>query len=467
MCGIFGIMGGDDASYQTYLGLYALQHRGQESVGIVSDDKNFDFPNRVRQGLVLDVFRRDDKLEDLAGDMAIGHVRYSTKGGSTQKNAQPFIVSTRGTLFALGHNGTLTNSESLREKLEDMGAMFNTTTDTEIIPNLIARSKEETIEGRIIDALRQVEGAYSVVMLAADKNTKQRKLIAARDPHGFRPLCMGELNNRIVFASESHALDLIRANYIREINPGELVSVDHQGNIEENIEIDFSKPTRSCIFEYIYFARPDSYLFGINTEVSTVRKNLGRQLAKDNPANADLVIAVPDSGNHAAIGYAEESGIPFGFGFNRSHYMGRSFISPHEGSRSDDVYMKLSPSRETLKGKSVVVVDDSIMRGTTSRKIIKMIRNAGAKEVHMRISSPPTAYPCFYGIDTPTREELIASNMCVDDICNNVLGTDTLGYLSLNGLKTCEPKKDSFCSACFDGKYPTDVSECYEGGCGN
>jgi len=446
MCGIFGIFGHDEAANLTYLGLHALQHRGQESAGIVSSDGEALHAHR-QMGLVADVFSAE-ALAKLPGRLAIGQVRYSTAGVSQLKNAQPFMVEYAGGGLAIAHNGNLTNAEKLRETLGKRGAIFQSDSDTEAIIHLIAHAHAATLEDRIGQALNQVQGAYSLLILAPNK------LVAIRDSFGFRPLVLGRVKNAYVVASETTALDLIEAEYIREIEPGEMLSIDEAGLHATHP----FPPTRlgRCVFEHVYFAKPDSTLFG--ESVYEIRKKLGRQLAREQPVPADLVIAVPDSGVPAAIGYAQQSGIPYDVGLIRSHYVGRTFIEPQQSIRHFGVKLKLSAVREVLRGKRVVVVDDSIVRGTTSRKIVKMIKDAGATEVHLRISSPPTRWPCFYGIDTPSRQELIASSHSVEEIAKYVTA-DTLGYLSLEGLGTAVGDRSSstFCNACFSGHYLTDT----------
>jgi amidophosphoribosyltransferase len=447
VCGIFGILGHEEASNLAYLGLHALQHRGQESAGIVSTDGEELFGQRG-MGLVADVFSATD-LEQLKGGSAIGHVRYSTAGVSQGKNAQPLQVSLAGGRLAVAHNGNLINAQALRSQLEHEGAIFQSDSDTEVIIHLIARSRQPTLEKRIAEALAQVEGAYSLLFLT------ERQLVAVRDPNGFRPLVLGRLRSSYVLASETTALDLIEAEYLREVAPGEMVSLDHEG-LQSTTPLPATGAGRAarCIFEHVYFAKPDSLLFG--SSVYETRQKLGMQLAQEHAVPADLVIAVPDSGVPAAIGYSRVSGIPYDVGLIRSHYVGRTFIEPQQSIRHFGVKLKLAAVRSVLKGKRVVVVDDSIVRGTTSRKIVKMLRAAGASEVHLRISSPPTQWPCYYGIDTPSRQELIASNHTVDEIARYVTA-DSLGYLSQEGLASAvgDPESKTFCTACFTGKYPT------------
>lgn len=440
-CGIFGIFGHPDAANLAYLGLYALQHRGQEAAGIVSSDGKKLYCEKS-MGLVADIFT-EDRIKMLPGHAAIGHNRYSTTGDSISINIQPILVNFALGGLAIGHNGNLVNAGILKDELEAYGSIFQSTMDSEVIIHLIAQSRMASLKERIVDALGHVQGAYSLVLIT------ERELIAVRDPHGFRPLAMGSLDGATVFASETCAFDLIEAEYLRDVEPGEMVVVDKDG-IHSSFPLKQADPSH-CIFEFIYFARPDSMVFGQN--VYTIRKAFGRQLAMENPVDADVVIPVPDSGVPAALGYAEESGIPFDTGLIRNHYVGRTFIEPRQSIRHFGVKIKLNPVRDALKGKRVVVVDDSIVRGTTSKKIIKMIRNAGASEVHMRISSPPTIFPCFYGIDTPTRQELIASSHSVEEI-RKYITADSLGYISIEGVAKVVPHSMNYCAACFDGEYP-------------
>jgi amidophosphoribosyltransferase len=443
-CGIFGVFGHREASNLTYLGLYALQHRGQESAGIVSSDGNLLHSYRG-MGLVADVFD-EELLSRLPGQIAIGHVRYSTTGESLLKNAQPFVAGYSGGGIAIAHNGNLVNAQALRDQLTSMGALFQSTMDTEVIVHLVAHSSMDFIVDKIIDALSQVKGSYCLLFLTEDS------LIAARDPFGFRPLVMGTLNGAIVFASETCALDLIEAKFQRDVAPGEIILVNKDG---VRSFYPFPQTPKQCIFELIYFARPDSIIFGRN--VYAVRKELGRQLAREHPVDADMVIPVPDSGIAAALGFAEEAGIPFDTGLIRNHYVGRTFIEPEQRIRYFGVKVKLNPVKGFLQGKRLVVVDDSIVRGTTSKKIITMLRNSGAKEIHQRISSPPTLWSCYYGIDTPTREELIASSHTIEEI-REYLTADSLGYISIEGmLKAVGNEGKEFCHACFSGEYPVEV----------
>jgi amidophosphoribosyltransferase len=442
MCGIFGVIGNPEAANLTYLGLYALQHRGQESAGIASSDGEV-ITFHKEMGLVADIFS-EDVLSRLPGHMAIGHVRYSTTGSSELKNAQPFVVDFESGSIAVAHNGNLVNTHVLKQELEVGGSIFQSTMDTEVIVHLIARSRRGRIEERIVDALAQVRGAYSLLFLTRDK------LIAVRDPHGIRPMVLGKIKGGHVVCSESCALDLIEGELLRDVEPGEMLVIDERG--VHSSRPFFPAPAHFCIFEFIYFARPDSIFGGVN--VYEVRKRLGRELSRLHPVEADIVVPVPDSGVPAAIGYSEASGIPFEMGFIRNHYVGRTFIEPQQSIRHFGVKIKLNAVRGVVEGKRVVVVDDSIVRGTTGRKIIKMIRSAGAKEVHVRISSPPTAFPCFYGIDTPIRRDLIAATHTLDEI-KRYLTADSLGYLTIDSLRACVPTAaKGYCDACFSGSYP-------------
>jgi amidophosphoribosyltransferase len=446
-CGVFGVFGHAEAANIAYLGLHGLQHRGQESAGVAVADGQ-QIRSHRGQGLVADVFTAP-AIAGLPGDRAIGHVRYSTAGGSDLSCAQPIVVrSSRGWL-ALAHNGNLPDAEELRRQLEGEGSIFQSTTDSEVIMHLIARSAGATLVDRVVEALSRFEGAWSLLFLS------ERQLIAARDPFGFRPLCLGRLGGAPVVASESTAFDLIDATFERDVAPGEVVVIDQSG--VRSFFPFYPRPRRLCIFEHIYFARPDSVLDG--AAVGEVRRQLGARLAEEQPAEADVVIAVPDSGTPAALGYANRLGLPFDLGLIRSHYVGRTFIEPRQSIRHFGVKLKLNPVRSLLAGRRVVVVDDSIVRGTTSMKIVRLVRNAGAREVHLRISSPPTRWPCFYGIDTPTREELIAATRPLEAVCD-FLGCNSLGYLSLAGAHaavgaTLEPKR--LCDACFSGDYPVAV----------
>ncbi len=463
-CGVMAIYNHPDAARLTYWGLYAQQHRGQESAGIATADGQH--VNDIKgMGLVSEIFT-DDVLAKLPGHIAIGHTRYSTTGDSALLNAQPISVeSTRG-LIAIAHNGNLVNLGTSKERLERDGAVFQTTSDSEIIIQLIAHSKQTTLVDCIADSLSQVDGAFSIVMMT------RNRIFAARDPHGFRPLSMGRIigtdgePDTFVFASETCAFDLLHAKYERDVEPGELVMVSEDGVTSRRYS-DQTVPNASCIFEHVYFARPDSRIYGRWVQKS--REEMGRQLARESGVDADLVVPVPDSGVTAAIGYAAESGIPFNLGLIRNHYVGRTFIQPEQRVRDFGVRMKLNPVRSLLEGKRVILIDDSIIRGTTSRKIVRMVRAAGATEVHLRITCPPTISPCFYGVDTPSKKDLIAANKTIEEI-RQYIEADTLAYLSLPGLThsctTGGPAKGlspaSFCTACYTGHYPTqwvDVAE--------
>ena len=448
MCGVFGIFGHEEAANLAYLGLHALQHRGQESGGIVASDGRV-LRSFRGMGHVAEVFT-EPVIAKLEGNAAIGHVRYSTAGGSHLRNAQPLQVSFVGGGLAVAHNGNFVNADSARRGLETQGAIFQSDADTENVIHFIARSKAPTLEGKVTEALKLLDGAYSLLFLT------ETQLIAVRDPIGFRPLVLGKLKGAYVIASETTALNLIEAEYLRELEPGELIVVDENG-LRSSFPFAKKHPGR-CVFEMVYFARPDSTVFG--RSVFDTRKKLGRQLAIEQPAEADVVIAVPDSGVASAIGFADQSGIPYDIGLIRSHYVGRTFIEPQQSIRHFGVKLKLAPVRSTLEGKRVVVVDDSIVRGTTSRKIVKMLKDSGAREVHLRIASPPTTWPCYYGIDTPSRKELIAASHTTDEIARYVTA-DSLGYLSLSGLNTAagDPEGRTYCSACFSGKYLTPLSE--------
>ena len=442
-CAVFGVYGHREAANLTYLGLYALQHRGQEGSGIVSSDGERLY-QRKGMGLVADIYSKKT-LKGLTGTKAIGHNRYSTAGESDLKNVQPLTVNFAFGNLALAHNGNLINASMLRGELEAYGAIFHSDSDSEVIVHLIAHSHGDTLLDRIIEALSLVRGAYSLLILTDEC------LIATRDPHGFRPLCLGRYKGSWVVASETCAFDLMGAEFLREIDPGELVVIDQSGLRSFH---PFSEKTRAqCIFEYVYFSRPDSKIFGGHA-VYPIRKALGRQLAKECPIEADVVIPVPDSGVPAALGYSEGAVIPFEIGLTRNHYVGRTFIEPEQSIRHFGVKLKLNVVPDILKGKRVVVVDDSLVRGTTSRKIVKMIRQAGATEVHMRISSPPVVAPCFYGIDTPTQKELIGARQSLDHI-RQYITADSLGYLSLEGMLGVAPEQaNHYCSACFTDHYP-------------
>jgi len=450
------IHGHPDAARQAYLGLYALQHRGQESAGIATADGQH-LANIKGMGLVSEIFT-DDVLSKLPGYMAIGHTRYSTTGDSALLNAQPIRVESTKGLIAIAHNGNLVNLGNIRTRLERQGAYFQTTSDSEIIVQLIAHSKAGTLVDAIADSLAQVDGAFSIVMMTRDK------LFAARDPRGFRPLSMGRIKNpdgpdTIVFASETCAFDLLRATYERDVLPGELVMVTEDGVTSRQYATGV--PESSCVFEHVYFARPDSRIFGQWVQES--RDQMGRQLARESSVPADVIVPVPDSGVTAALGYAEEAGIPFRLGLIRNHYVGRTFIEPEQRVRDFGVRLKLNPVRNLLEGKRVVLIDDSIIRGTTSRKIVRMVRGAGAKEVHLRISCPPTVSPCFYGVDTPSKRDLIAANNSIEEI-RRFIEADSLAYLSLDGLLKCchGPLDTQFCTACYTGNYPTPLVDVEE-----
>ncbi len=447
MCGVFGIWNHDEASRITYLGLHGLQHRGQESAGIVS---SFDgeLHSMKRMGRVADVFDAT-ALDALPGRSSIGHVRYSTSGTSIVKNAQPFAVEFGGTSLAIAHNGNLTNAGQLRESLTAKGALFHTTMDTEVIVHLLAHVPGNSLMTRLQQVLPVLEGAYSLLVLTPTQ------MVAVRDPHGFRPLVLGDLKGAPVVSSESCALRLVEAELVREIEPGEMIVLDNEG-LHAYPTARGNLKRRQCIFEHIYFARPDSKIFG--QDVYKVRKEIGARLAREHPVpDGDVVIPVPDSGVAAAIGYAQEAGLPYEMGLIRSHYAGRTFIEPTSSIRHFGVKLKLSPVEHVIRDRSVVVVDDSLVRGTTSRKIVRMLREAGAREVHLRISSPPTTHSCFFGIDTPSREELIAANHTLEQI-NEFIRADTLAYLSSEGLHTSvEDGRKHYCDACFSGKYPVPI----------
>src|SRR5499427_1721717 len=463
-CGVVAIFSHPEAEKLAYLGLHALQHRGQESAGIVTSDGLTSRAHKA-MGSVADIFT-EEVLAKIGGTLAIGHTRYSTAGDSALLNAQPILVQSNKGAIAVAHNGNLVNATQIRARLESQGSIFQTNSDTEVIVHLIALSKEQTLPEAMADALRRVEGAFSLVMMSNDR------IFAVRDPRGFRPLAMGRIpaaegheRDTIVFASETCAFDLIGAEYVRDVKPGELIIVSSEGVGSRFYST--SAPQSSCIFEHVYFSRPDSLVFG--RAVQTSREELGRELAREAPVDADLVVPVPDSGVTAAVGYAAESGIPFRFGLIRNHYVGRTFIEPSQSVRDFGVKLKLNPVRSLLEGMRVVLIDDSIVRGTTSQKIVRMVRSAGAREVHMRISCPPTISPCFYGVDTPSKRQLIAANKSIEQI-REFIEADSLAYLSLVGLThSCtegEPvdglSPGDFCTACYTGDYPTqwvDVTE--------
>jgi amidophosphoribosyltransferase len=452
-CGVVAIYGHPESSKLAYLSLYALQHRGQESAGIAASNGEKVHLHKA-MGLVSDIFSAD-ALARLPGSIAIGHTRYSTTGDSALLNAQPIMVECNKGRIALAHNGNIINALEVRAQLEHAGSIFQTTSDTEVIVHLIARSKEQALPDAMADSLRRMEGAFSLVMLTPDR------IFAARDPRGFRPLVMGRIPGQaahradtIVFASETCAFDLIGAVYEREVKPGELVIVGPEG-VHSRFYAS-QQPQSSCIFEHVYFSRPDSMVFG--RAVQQTRDAMGRQLALESPVVADIVVPVPDSGVTAAMGFSHESGIPLQFGLIRNHYVGRTFIEPEQRVRDFGVKLKLNPVRHVLEGKRVVLIDDSIVRGTTSKKIVRMVRDAGAKEVHMRISCPPTISPCYYGVDTPSKNQLIAANKSVDEI-REYIGADSLAYLSLEGLRRAAGEGDDkfYCTACYTGKYPTNI----------
>ncbi len=445
-CGVFAIFGHPEAAKLTYLGLHALQHRGQDSAGIVATDGN-KLVSYKGMGHVTEVFTAEI-LEGLRGQVAIGHVRYSTAGDTDLKNAQPLTVSCQKGEVALAHNGNLVNASAIRKELESRGDIFQTTSDSEVILHFFARSRQNGIAEALADALDRVTGAYSLVMLFKDS------VAGVRDPRGFRPLSLGQLDGAHVLASETCAFDIINASPVRDVEPGEMVVLDRRGVTA--LRIAPAQPAQ-CIFEHVYFSRPDSVVFGRPVQAS--REMLGRLLAREHPVEADLVVPVPDSGVAAAVGYAEESGIPLRFGLIRNHYVGRTFIEPSQAIRDLGVRLKLNPVRSLLEGRRIVLVDDSIIRGTTSRKIVRIVREAGAREVHVRISCPPTVSPCFYGIDTPTRDELIAATHKVEEI-RKYLAADSLGYLSLEGMRQAVGDTlGRYCLACYTTNYPTPVQE--------
>jgi amidophosphoribosyltransferase len=449
-CGVFGVFGHPEAANLTYLGLYALQHRGQESAGIVSSTGQ-DLYMHKAMGEVEEIFQ-PRVLAKLPGSSAIGHTRYSTAGDKALLNVQPIMIDCNKGKMAVAHNGNLTNATEWRRKLEHRGSIFQTNSDTEVIVHLVARSQARNLSGALGDALNQVEGAYSLVVLTADE------LYAVRDPRGFRPLALGKIEGpdgeiTWMVASETCAFDLLNAQYVREIEPGEMLRISRAGL--ESIHFSPPKPHQFCIFEHVYFSRPDSTVFG--RSVNTSREMLGRLLAREHPVDADMIVPIPDSGVPAAIGFALESKIPFRMGLIRNHYIGRTFIEPSQAIRNFGVKLKLNPVRSLIAGQRVVLIDDSIVRGTTSRKLVRMVREAGAKEVHMRISCPPTISPCYYGVDTPTKEELIASCNTPEEI-RKYLGADSLGYLSLPGLRQAvNDSEGKFCTSCYTGVYPTDL----------
>ncbi|MBK6488742.1 MAG: amidophosphoribosyltransferase [Gemmatimonadetes bacterium] len=445
MCGIFGVFGAPHAAEVTHLGLYSLQHRGQESAGIVAVDGDSVARGTRKMGLVGEGLSAVE-MEKLEGQIAIGHTRYSTAGSSTLDNAQPVLARFKGGHIALAHNGNLTNAVELRSRLEDSGSIFASTMDSEVIVHRLARAEQALPEYMLAEALHGVDGAYCLVVVIGET------LLAARDPRGWRPLVVGALGDGFVFASETCALDIVGATLLREVLPGEIIAVDRDGM--RSFQSETPRQLHRCVFEHVYFARPDSYVFG--GSVDRARRALGHRLADEQPApTADLVFAVPDSSNAAALGFAERSGLPLELALIRNHYVGRTFIQPTQAGRDAKVKVKFNPVREVLAGKSVVMVDDSIVRGTTTRGLVALVRGAGAREVHMRVSSPPIVGPCYYGIDTPNRDELIAANHSIEEIAA-LIGVDTLGYLSLDGMLNAVPGgPDGFCDACFSGNYPT------------
>lgn len=449
-CGVFAVFGHPEASNLAYLGLYALQHRGQESAGIASSDRRDIFCYK-NMGHVADIFT-PTAVASLPGDLAIGHTRYSTTGDTALRNAQPFSVDCNKGKIAVAHNGNITNAAELRRELESDGSIFQASSDTEVILHLVARSRERTLAAALREALLQLEGAFSLVFLAQDH------IIVARDPHGFRPLAMGQLElsggkHAYVFASETCAFDLIDAVYMNDVEPGEMVIVGPKGVVRERFAP--RKQASQCVFEHVYFSRPDSTVFGRSVQES--RELMGRLLSREYPVDADIVVPVPDSGVAAALGYSAESGIPFRHGLIRNHYVGRTFIEPSQAIRDFGVKLKLNPIKSLLTGKRVILVDDSLVRGTTSRKLVRMVRNAGAREVHLRISCPPTVSPCYYGVDTPSKQELIAANHSVEEI-RRFVEADSLGYLSLDALShAVADEKNRYCYSCYTGHYPTPI----------
>ncbi|MDP8266853.1 MAG: amidophosphoribosyltransferase [Candidatus Aceula meridiana] len=446
MCGIVGVSNHSEAAQVVFLSLYALQHRGEESCGIVSfDGKGIHKEKSI--GLVADFFSQK-VVEDLKGNFAVGHTRYSTTGSSNLKNTQPFLATHKGRSIAIAHNGNLTNTEELHKRLEEEGSIFQTTMDSEIIVHLLAKTKNGDMKQWMASALKQLKGAFSVIFLIEDL------LVGARDAYGFRPLCLGKKDGAYLLASETCAFDLAGAEFVREVEPGEIVFIK-DGKVESFFFTDERRDKKSqCVFENIYFARPDSHIFEDN--VYLTRKRLGKRLAKEHPAEADFVMAIPDSGNYAALGYAEASGIPLEIGMIRNHYVGRTFIQPSQFLRESRVRIKLNPIRDVLKGKKIIVVEDSIVRGTTSRSRVEELRKAGAKEIHFRVTCPPITFPCFYGIDFPSKKELIASNKSIEEIAK-FIRVDSLKYLSLEGMLDVMKEPRHFCHACFDGKYPEEI----------
>jgi amidophosphoribosyltransferase len=446
-CGIFAVYGLEEAAKLTYFGLYALQHRGQESAGIVASDGRHVVEHKA-MGLVPDMFG-EEVLSRLKGNMALGHVRYSTTGSSLLMNAQPLKIHHLGKTLAIAHNGNLVNARQIRAQMESEGSIFQTTTDSEVVLHLIARAMKKGLERAMLESMSQVKGAYSMVIMTEDS------LLAFRDPHGFRPLCLGRLNSGYVLTSETCALDLVEAEYVREVEPGEILIINSRG--VQSIRSEKASRKAQCIFELIYFSRPDSTVFGQN--VYLFRKKQGQLLAEEFPVKADLVMPFPDSGNYAAIGYAQTSGIPLEMGVIRNHYVGRTFIQPSQSMRDFAVKVKLNPVKELLKDRRVVIIEDSIIRGTTAKTRIKTLRTIGAKEIHLLVSCPPHRFPCFYGIDFSTRGELIAARKTVEEI-RDYIGLDSLGYLSMDNLvKATHIPREDLCFACFDGNYPVPIDE--------
>jgi len=447
-CGIVGVYGIPEAAILAYLGIYSLQHRGQESAGIASSDGTQVYKH-LGMGLVSDVFN-EQILDQLPGHIAVGHNRYSTTGSSNEQNIGPIVVNHLLGTIGVAHNGNLVNSFSLRHELEKRGSIFQTTTDSEVILHLVAKSEGETIEDKILDAVRRIRGAFSLVFITKDK------VIAVRDPHGFRPLALGTKGNGYVFASETSAFDLIVAKYVRDVKCGEMIVVDENGM--KSYEVQDKIEPRHCVFEFIYFSRPDSQIF--NEYVDKTRRKLGKNLAIENPCEADIVISVPDSSNTAALGYAARSNAKFEIGLIRNHYVGRTFIHPKQQLRDMNVRIKFNTVGGVIKDRRIIIVDDSIVRGTTLRALVKRLRDAGAKEVHVRVSSPPIRFPCFYGMDFPTKEELIASQKEIEEI-KDYLGVDSLKYLSMEAMLNAMPKENgqSYCTACFSGEYPIEIEE--------
>ncbi|MDQ6998179.1 MAG: amidophosphoribosyltransferase [Mariprofundus sp.] len=446
-CGVFGVFNHSEAANLTYLGLYAQQHRGQESAGIVSTDEK-SFNTHRGMGLVADIFKKTD-IKELVGPHSIGHVRYSTSGESGLRNCQPFAYEYQHGGIAMCHNGNIVNAPELRKKLEKQGSIFQSSSDTEVLIHLVARSKALTMKDRMAEAVSQLTGAFSLLVLG------EQRLVGMRDQHGIRPLVLGKLDDAWILASETCAFDLVGATYVRDVEPGEMIVIDHDGL--HSLHPFKNCSPKFCVFEYVYFARPDSTLEGVN--VYKARYQIGVELAKEAPVNADLVIPVPDSGVPPAMGFAETANIPFQMGLIRNHYVGRTFIEPRQSIRNFGVKLKLNPNRQLIEGKSVVLVDDSIVRGTTSRKIVEMVRAAGAKEIHMRISSPPTRHSCFYGVDTPNEDELMANKMGLEEM-RQAIGADSLAFVSYEGMyKAVGKPRSSHCDACFSGDYPVPVKK--------